>query len=271
MWLWLGRVGDADSHPRGLVPAGPAVLLRCVLPAVTASLSTVSVQGPGTQSLLAGCLETEACPRMVPETWPMKAGADAGGGLVLSSPGDRLAPHWSLMLGVCRLWEHVYIDKTGPLQLPTLGSFARAPRVPRGGWLWAQELNQAQEVRGRVGMGWRAAGLPRGWGALGDRACRSEAVLLPEHLGQGPRAGPWGTLGAAGPLCLMMSSVTSPWTCPGQDLGWTPGCTGASICRPGATVQQERGDEKGQSDPSGQSLEQALCPISGTGTQPGAP
>lgn len=179
--------------------------------------------------------------------------------------------HWSLMLGVCLLWEHVYIDKTGPLQLPHPGFIRTRAKGPTGRVALGAGTEPSPGGQGRLGMGWRAAGLPREWGALGDHACRSEAVLLPEHLGQGPRAGPWGTLGAAGPLCLMTSSVTSPWTCPGQDLGWTPGCTGASICRPGATVQQERGDEKGQSNPSGQSLEQALCPIPGTGTQPGAP
>lgn len=41
-------------------------------------------------------------------------------------------PHWSLMLGVCLLWEHVYIDKTGPLQLPHPGFIRTRAEGPTG-------------------------------------------------------------------------------------------------------------------------------------------
>lgn len=166
VWLWLGRVGDADGHPRGLVPAGPAVLLRCVLPAVTASLSTVSVQGPGTQSLLAGCLETEACPRMVPETWPMKAGADAGGGLVLSSPGDRpappLVPNAGCLsaLGTCLYRQ----DGTTPTPPPWVHSHARRGSHREDG---SGRRNRTKPRRSGGGLAW----------AGGQQACLVNGVL----------------------------------------------------------------------------------------------
>ena len=55
---------------------------------------------------------------MVPEMWQTKAGADPGSGcrVLLSCPV--LETDWSPRLALCLLWEHVYIDRTGPLQNP---------------------------------------------------------------------------------------------------------------------------------------------------------